>query len=450
MGNVLTAGIAYLKKEGVGGVIARGMRWIPEYLTWKRAWTQAWLRSRSSTYRRCSALHILKRKSKIDSCVKFKRVEGGIEYCKRMGQPYEVMNSGEKIESVRASCFEGQKAEKFRFDSPLIYLTVFPEADVYGTTNLITVDNTALSDMAYMDRGKNRYDVAGGCIIGAHKKNRWLQVAYRATNMVIDEAISCLGWACTNYYHFTFEILSRLAYADGRDEYRDFPILVDAGALAVPQMKEMFDRVNIHQHSIILVGEYERVHVKKLVYVSRNLWMPPGIKRGIATDAGDYLIARSAVDHIRNRILDERMKGQRTSSGRKIYLSRKKCKVRRLINADEIEQIFADSGYQIVFPEEMTLDEQVALFNNTDVIVGVTGAAFTNIVFCREGTRIGIIIAGDNPSYFYSNIANMIKAEFTVLGADVVQSGEQASSDTFKLDTEKCRRFIRMIGENAV
>lgn len=449
MSKGLAAGVSYLRKEGLGKFIKRIIHWFPEYLTWARIWARTWLCSHVTLYNRLYALHTLKKESKVDSCVKFRAIEGGFAFCKKTGQPYEILNVGEKIEVAQAARFEQQKAEKKLFDSPPVYETVFKEADVYGATNLITIGDTALSDMADRDRGKNRYDIAAGCIIGVHKNGGWIQVAYRATDIVIDEAINCMGWACTNYYHFTFEILSRLMYVDGRDEYRNYPILVDAGALAIPQMKDMFDRVNRYRHPVITIGEYERVHVKNLVYVSRNFWMAPGMRKGIQEGAQDYLMSRSVADHIRSRILKESMQGQRDSDGRKIFLSRKNCNVQRLVNTDEIEQIFVDSGYRMVFPEELSFEEEVVLFNSADIIVGVTGAAFTNIVFCHKGARIGMIQSDSQPAYYYANIANMVKAEFISLGAELVQKGEQISLDTFRLNPEKCRRFIKTIEENA-
>ncbi len=448
MGNAFAAGIDYLRKEGFGKFIARSVRWPLEYLKWKSIWLRSWLCCHSSIFQKYYTLYNLKKRSKVDSFTKFKRVEGGLEFCRKTGQPYEILNDAEKIEVVQAAWFEKCKTKKIFFDSPPIYLTTFKEADIYGATNLITVGSTALSDMAYINRTKNRYQIEAGCIIGAHKEGKWLQAAYKATNTVIDKAISCMGWACTNYYHFTFEILSRLMYVDGRSEYRDFPILVDAGVLAIPQMKDMLDRVNVYHHPIIPVGEYERVRVRNLVYVSRNLWIAPGMRKGIEEDAQDYLMSRSIADHIRNRILEESLQGKRASTGRKIFLSRRNCKVQRLVNTDEIEQIFSDSGYQMVFTEKLTFDEEAALFNNADVIVGVTGAAFTNIVFCHEGAQIGMILADSHPPYDFCNIANMVRAEFTALGAELVHSGEQISLDTFRLDPAKCRRFIRMIEEN--
>lgn len=438
-----------MQKFSIGTFCKRLAHWLPQYLKWARMWVRAWLCTHNSLYNRLDALHKLKKESKADSSRKFREIEGGLSFCKKTGQPYEILNAGEKIEVVQAAYFEEQGEQKILFDSPPIYLTVFKEADVYGATNLITIGNTALSDMADRDRGKKRYDVAAGCLIGAHKNGGWIQVAYHATDRIIDAAINCIGWACTNYYHFMFEILSRLAYVDGRDEYRDYPILVDVGAVAIPQMKDMLDMVNRYHHPVITIGEYERVHVKNLVYVSRNLWIPPGMRRGIAMGAEDYLMSRSVADHIRDRVLGQEKLGKRPSAGRKIFLSRRDCSVQRLENTEEIEQIFVESGYQIAFPGELSFEEEVALFNNADVIAGVTGAAFTNIVFCHEGAQVGMILSESHPAYDFANIANMVKVKFIALGAELMQKGEQISLDTFRLNPEKCRRFIKTIEENA-
>lgn len=450
MSKGLAAGVDYLRKEGFGKLIKRIAHWLPEYLTWVRIWLRTWLCNHVGIYNRLYELRTLKKESKVDSIKKFREIEGGLSFCKKTGLPYEILNAGEKIEVVQAAYFEKQEEKTILFDSPSIYLAVFKEADVYGATNLITVGNKALSDMAYMDREKNRYDISAGCIIGAHRKGRWLQVAYRATDVVIDEAISCIGWACTNYYHFMFEILSRLMYVDGREEYRDFPILVDAGALAIPQMREMLDRVNIYRHPIISIGGYKRVHVRNLVYVSRNVWMPPGMRRGVEEGAQDYLLSRSVADHIRDRVLDKPLQEKKASADRKIFLSRRDCTVQRLENMEEIERIFVENGYRIAFPGEMSFAEEVALFNNADIIAGVTGAAFTNIVFCHEGAQVGMILAESQPAYDFANIANMVKVKFLALGAELVKKGEQISLDTFRLNPEKCRRFIKMIEENAI
>ena len=59
-----------------------------------------------------------------------------------------------------------------------------------------------------------------------------------------------------------------------------------------------------------------------------------------------------------------------------------------------------------------------------------------------------MIFSDNDPAYDFANIANMVKVKFIALGADLVKKGEQISLETFSLNPEKCRRFIRTIEEN--
>lgn len=445
MGNVLDVGVKFLKKEGIGKFIIRTIHWIPEYANWWRLRLRSYLFERVDSYRGHVKRGYLQEETEIDAYTKYSRIIGGMEYCRLNKQPYKILNQGEVIEVVLPICFEEKSdIQKTLFDSPPIYLTTFVEVEVYGNTNLLTKGDIALSDLYWMDKGKNRYDIEGGCIVSCHRRGKWIRAAYKKTDAVVEEAIYCIGLACKNYYHFTFEILSRLAFVDRFEEYREIPVLVDEASLQIPQMKDLFERVNICHHPIIPVGNCTRVHVKKLIYVSRNLWMPPNFRSNTVTVAGDFMISRSVVDNIRNRVL-ENQDNREHSAFKKIYLSRRNCTVQRLTNANQIEKIFSDHGYQIIFMEELTFEEEVAVFHGADVIVGATGAAFTNMIYCHEGAKLGIIIPSENDVYFFSNIANMLNVEFVVVGADIVQKDKYASRDTFSLDTEKCERFIESV-----
>lgn len=441
--NVFQAGVNYYKQNGVGKFFIRIVKWVPEYLVWKKAMIHGYFFEHVDFYREYIQFKYLKKDNPLYQYIKIRKIKGGMEFCQQHKQKYEVINCGEKIEVVAPECFEEREEIRYVFDSPPIYLTVFQDIEIYGATNLISKGEVALSDVYARDRGKNRYEIEGGGIISCSKEGKSISVVYRNSDKIVEEAINCFGWACNNYFHFTFEILSRLVFVDDiYEEYRSLPILVDQASLNISQMKDLLERVNIYHHPIIPVEKYNRVHVKKLIYISRNLWMPPNFKPGTVTMPEDYMFSRSVADNIRKRVLCEGAKlGE--SPYKKIFLSRRQCKVQRLTNSVEIEQIFADSGYQIVFPEEMSFDEEVAVFNQADVIAGATGAAFTNIVFCHEGAKVVVITPSSNDAYFFSNIANMVKTQFIVLGADIVKKEKYTSLDTFSLNTNKCKRFIK-------
>ena len=437
-------GMEFLKEEGCYKFIQRMYKWIPEYITWKKLLLHGWMFGYLDRYRWKWKYRQLKTSGKVDSCTLFRNVLSGLEYCCATEQPYEILNEGERIEVVLPECFEERKSiQKKYFDSPPIYLTIFSNVDIYGATDLITKGKTALSDLYSKNREENRYDIEGGCLAACQKKSRWIGVVYRSTDEIIERAISCVGVACKNYYHFTFGILSRLAFVDKIEEYRSLPVLVDADALEIPQMRDLFDRINVWHHPVIAVKEYTRIHVKQLIFASQNMWMPLNFRRGVIVNEKDYLFSRTVVDNIRNRVLEGQQQFKATY--KKIFLSRRNCSNRRLLNDDEIEKNFVDYGYHVVFPERLSFDEEVTLFHGADIIVGVAGAAFTNMIFCHDGAKVGMIFHKDDNVYDFSSIANMVDIEFIILCGEIVNKQKYISMDTFTLDGDKCRRFIKFI-----
>jgi capsular polysaccharide biosynthesis protein len=62
---------------------------------------------------------------------------------------------------------------------------------------------------------------------------------------------------------------------------------------------------------------------------------------------------------------------------------RRRTKLRRLVNEEEIEAALVARGFAPVEPERLSLEEQIVAFSNAAMVVGATGAAITNVMFCR-------------------------------------------------------------------
>jgi capsular polysaccharide biosynthesis protein len=71
---------------------------------------------------------------------------------------------------------------------------------------------------------------------------------------------------------------------------------------------------------------------------------------------------------------------------RKVFIARRSG--RNITNTDEVEQLMAESGFEVVDTATLDLEQQVRLFQEAKVIAGGMGAAFTNLIFCSPGARI--------------------------------------------------------------
>ena len=74
---------------------------------------------------------------------------------------------------------------------------------------------------------------------------------------------------------------------------------------------------------------------------------------------------------------------------KKIYINRKDAtSLRYIINRTEVEKTLENYGFLSLTMSDYNFSDQVALFNNAKEVVGLHGAGFANIIFCKPGTKI--------------------------------------------------------------
>lgn len=434
--------ISFYRRERFGKFLVRIFTWIPEYIHSLGIELYRFCWNHSYSFRGWIRYKALKSERNVDSYVRFKNVTTGLEYCQKNDLRYEILNPNEKVQVVSSEVFwERTEAKSVELDAPPIYLAVLPEMEVYGATDILSKGNEVLFDIFKRDKTHRRYMVEYGSVIWSGSgADAHIGIAYKGTDVVIEKAIHCLGISCEFYWHFTFEILPRLVLADRYEEFRSLPVLLDADALKIPQMKELVDRVNIYQHPIISIEKCDRVHVRNLVYISPVSWVLHRLKFGFRPIEEDFMISYFAVNHIRDRVLTAQKDLDRPVY-KKIYLSRRECNRTRLSNQEEIEQIFTDYGYHIVSMEKLSFDEQVHLIYNADNIVAVAGGAVTNILYCHEGASVGVLTFNIETPYLFSNIANIVKVNYMTLRGDLVAG----KGETFVMEAEKCRAYAELM-----
>lgn len=68
---------------------------------------------------------------------------------------------------------------------------------------------------------------------------------------------------------------------------------------------------------------------------------------------------------------------------RRIFCARKHGK-RACHNGADVERLFADNGFDVIYPEDYPMSEQVALFRAAEVVAGYSGSALFTAMFCSE------------------------------------------------------------------
>lgn len=118
---------------------------------------------------------------------------------------------------------------------------------------------------------------------------------------------------------------------------------------------------------------------------------------------------------------------------RPVWLSKSRLAggVRRYADELEMEAIFKREGVEIVYPETLSLADQVALFMSRPRILGTLGSAFHVSIFAPPGSRMIMLSSGPvlNSNYMLLDNLNNNKAEYWYAPGTTEAPGERFMLD---------------------
>ncbi len=101
-----------------------------------------------------------------------------------------------------------------------------------------------------------------------------------------------------------------------------------------------------------------------------------------------------------------------TKFPKKIYLTRRNVKTRRILNEDNLMDILSKLGYEMICPEEYSLQEQFCMFYNADKIISILGSGLTNLVCSKPSISVLGIVPNIRPEDTYKYIVETINGKY--------------------------------------
>lgn len=195
-----------------------------------------------------------------------------------------------------------------------------------------------------------------------------------------------------NYFHFVAESIPRMLLAEEAGVPLDVPFLCTRGLH--PNIGALFDRVNVARRPVMLLEA-------GTVYQVGELFHPSDATIVVDTYQGLEGNRRSGLDINRIRkgvdLCQQPFLPRSRTGKRKIFASRGGS-TRRLLNQSTIEECLEATGFEIVRADKLSLEDQVRIFQDAEIVVGPTGAQITNIVWCAPGTSV-VVLASDHPGH---------------------------------------------------
>jgi len=118
---------------------------------------------------------------------------------------------------------------------------------------------------------------------------------------------------------------------------------------------------------------------------------------------------------------------QRRKPWRKLYVSRKNARVRRIKNETQISECLQRNGFEVVYFEDMGLPDQIRIMAEAQTVVAQHGAGLTNILYMQPETRVVEIMSSEDKLIHYSLLSRSLGIQHT----QIYSPGRDKNADIF-------------------
>lgn len=187
-----------------------------------------------------------------------------------------------------------------------------------------------------------------------------------------DEEVVYIGFLRGHWGHFIVDSSIRL-WALGTQECQNKRILIKIEGMESFYYK-LFEQLGVEKERLLQIDKparFKKILVPELAYlperyISKEFLMPfDRVAANINLDKEAY---------------------------KKIYLSRVHfARGKKELGEKEIQDIFEANGFKILYPEELSMEEQIWYYKNCEVLVTTNGTVAHNIVFANKCKELVIL-----------------------------------------------------------
>lgn len=254
------------------------------------------------------------------------------------------------------------------------------------------------------------------------------------------------GSGASNYYHWLIEILPKLCLLNQEvlKKWSITSILVDASVSRLPNFRASLDFVleKLALPLAIIIAPAGWGTYQNLYYINTFNNILFNSATGVI-GAKDFYFSKNVLKIYMN--LFRGAGGDVRSGMERIFLLREESSVseynKRTYNQDEIFTIFKNLGFVGVYVEKLSFQQQINLFASASYIVGPSGAAWANIIFCEPKTRcLSWLNEAFRDFSVYSTLAAQAECDIRFLQCSLLRANEPHGA--YVLDAVAVENFL--------
>jgi hypothetical protein len=326
--------------------------------------------------------------------IRLDRLESLYSFAKTCGEPFiEIDPGGERFVVPAPTVIGEGVCRPLEHVSRPLYVACLGAARVRGRSAVIEIEGLGLLD--YLDWERDLFDCEleiDPAIFHASRDAAWIIGPQDdGPSIDLDEAFTLLGPDSGAFGDWMVQFLPRYVAADMSGQLPPVPVLVDARM--PPSIYRCIEVMVPRGVEIIRIPTYATARVRRL-WCASNLQYAPTFEKMDGRFRWDYLAsppatARSVVRETRRRA-DAAIAGG-ASGPERVFLGRRPRLWRKLVNYAAIEAVAEARGFQVVYPEDLSFDDQVRLLRGARFVIAPEGSALFLLYFSEPGTKLCIL-----------------------------------------------------------
>jgi len=342
--------------------------------------------------------------------------------------------------SLSVDAFEPDYGQKNEFEviKPRVNLYEFENATVHGeSSHIILSDSVVMERLPHVPVNQCDYSTA---FIKAHD-SEFAIFGSKYERIVVDKGFFLGGNGSWNYYHWTLEIVAKLKYFLSLNiDPTDIKIILPNNAKNIKSFSVILEIFLENKYNFIFISRKQVAKVKKIYTITTPSNVVFNTSHGGVFKRNYFFYDKESIDFIRETVLSSSQYKyfieniSKKICSKKVYLARK-SDAERSYNQYEVLNLVVEQGFKPVYLEELSFFQQVYLFQNADIVIGASGAAWTNIIYTKPGTK-GVSWLGRNIKDFscYSTLAKYYDSDLSFLLCEVDDESFNHSSYSVDLD----------------
>jgi len=239
-----------------------------------------------------------------------------------------------------------------------------------------------------------------------------------------------------NYWHWLFDVLPRINMIEKLNlkssiDYYLFPNLEKKFQI------QTLDLMNIPQHKRLSSKKFRHLCADDIIVASH----PYTILNDPSLDSLN--IPLWITNYLKFLFLENAIKNTKIKSfPKKLYINRQdSTSLRYIINLNEVENTLSKHGYESLTLSNLNFVDQVAIFHNAEEVIGLHGAGFANIIFCKKNCKI-IEIRPNTAGDVIKNLALKIDLNYYDISAKPKTINYNNQAGDIKINLEELKKKI--------